>query len=126
MLTQQSTIRGKYHRKTGYLLRNIDAGIWEFAGTGYHVDDVQTTWTDESQMMTSHQSCTHQSAQINHTNESHKTIAENKMTSRPGMEMTNDAFGCSKAIQVHMEDLRLVDLTEICPSRRGECLKAPC
>ena len=42
------------------------------------------------------------------------------MMSSPGMEMTNDAFGCSRATQVHMEDLRLVDLTEICPSRRGE------
>ena len=25
-----------------------------------------------------------------------------------------------------MEDLRLVNLTEICPSQRGECFKAPC
>ena len=53
MLTQQSTIHVKYHGKTGYLLRNVDVGIWEFAGTGYHVDDVQTAQTDESQMMTS-------------------------------------------------------------------------
>ena len=43
MLTQQSTIHGKYHRKTGYLLGNVDAGIQEFAGMGYHVDDVQMT-----------------------------------------------------------------------------------
>ena len=28
--------------KTGYLLSNIDVGIQEFAGTGYHMDDVQT------------------------------------------------------------------------------------
>ena len=48
------------------------------------------------------------------------------MTSRPGMEMTNNAFGCSRATQVHMEDLRLVNLTEMGPSRRGECFKAPC
>ena len=27
--------------KTGYLLSNIDAGIWEFAGMEYHVNDVQ-------------------------------------------------------------------------------------
>ena len=40
-------------------------------------------------------------------------IVQNKMTSRPGMEMTNDAFGCSRATQVHMEDLRLINLTEI-------------
>ena len=39
-------------------------------------------------------------------------ITQNKMTSRPGMEMMNDAFGCSRATQVHMEDLRLVTLTD--------------
>ena len=27
-------------RNTGYLLGNIDVGIWEFAGTGYCVNDV--------------------------------------------------------------------------------------
>ena len=68
---QQSMIHGKYHGKTGYLLGNIDAGIWEFAGMGYHVDDVQMTWIDESQMMMSCQSCTSQSlksiTQTNHT-----------------------------------------------------------
>ena len=42
------------------------------------------------------------------------------------MEMTNDAFGCSRATQVHMEHLRLVNLAEICPSQRGECFKAHC
>ena len=42
------------------------------------------------------------------------------------MEMANDAFGCSRATQVHMEDLRLVNLTEICPSRRVGHLLAPC
>ena len=48
------------------------------------------------------------------------------MMSHPGMEMMNDAFGCSRATQVHMEYLRLVNLTEIRPSWRGECFKAPC
>ena len=67
MTTQQSTIHGKYHGKTVYLLRDIDAGIWEFAGMGYHVDDVQMIWTDESQMMTSHGS---------HASQSHKLIAQ--------------------------------------------------
>ena len=61
MLTQQSTIHRKYHRNTGYLLGNVDAGIQEFAGTGYCVDDMQMTWTDESQMMMSHWSRTSQS-----------------------------------------------------------------
>ena len=114
---QHSTIHGKYHGKTSYLLRNIDAGIWEFAGMGYHVDDMQTMQTDKSQMMMSRGS---------RTSQLHKSIAQNKMTSHPRMEMMNDAFGCSRATQVHMEDLRLVNLTEICPSRRGECFKAPC
>ena len=58
--------------------------------------------------------------QINCTNESHKRIAQDEMMSRPRMEMMNDTFGCSRATQVHMEDLRLVNLTEICPNRRGE------
>ena len=65
-------------------------------------------------------------AQINHTNESHKMIMEDKMMSHPRMEMMNDTFGCSRATQMHMEDLRLVYLTEICPSRRGEQFTAPC
>ena len=59
-------------------------------------------------------------AQNNHTNQLHKRIAqmiaEDKMTSCPRMEMMNDAFRCSRATHVHMEDLRLVNLTEICPS----------
>ena len=37
---QQSTIHGKYHRKTGYLLRNIDVGIGEFMGMNYHVNNL--------------------------------------------------------------------------------------
>ena len=98
-------IHGKYHGNTGYLLRNVDAGTQEFTGMGYREDDRQMTSTEESQMMTSHWSHTSQP----HTNESHKQIAQNKMTSRPRMEMMNDAFGCSRATQVHMEDLRLTE-----------------
>ena len=41
MLTQQSTVHGKYHMKTGYLLGNVDAGIQEFVGMRYCVTDVQ-------------------------------------------------------------------------------------
>ena len=77
---------------------------------------------DDDIMWELHKSIT----QINCTNELHKTIVQNKMTSCPGMEMTNDTFGCSRATQVHMEDLRLVNLTEIRPSQRGEHFKAPC
>ena len=65
-------------------------------------------------------------AQINCTNKLHKMITQDKMTSHPRMEMMNDGFGCSRATQVHMEDLRLVNLTEFHPSRRGEHFKAPC
>ena len=82
---------------------------------------MQRMWTDESQMMTSHGSRTNQLH-----NQSHKQITQDKMMSHPRMEMTNDAFGCSRATQVHMENLRLVNLTEICPSRRGEPFNAPC
>ena len=59
-------------------------------------------------------------AQINHTNELHKTITQGKMTSCPRMKTTNNAFGCSRATQVCMEDLRLVNLTEKHSCRRGE------
>ena len=63
---------------------------------------------------------------MNHTNESHKRIAQDKMMSHPTMEISNNALGCSRATQVHMEYLRLVNLTEICPSRRVGHFKAPC
>ena len=59
-------------------------------------------------------------AQINRTNELHKMIAQAKMMSHPRMEMTNNAFRCSRATQVHMEDLRLVNQTETCPSQSDE------
>ena len=63
MITQQSMIHRKYYGNTSYLLGNVDAGTPEFTGMGYRVDDGQVTWTDELQMMTSHQS---------HTSQSHK------------------------------------------------------
>ena len=120
MLTQQSTICGKYHGKTGYLLGNIDKGIGESVGTGYCVNDVQMMQTIESQMMTSCGSHTKRLqksiTQMNHTKKSHKMIMKGKVTSCPRMEMMNDAFRCSRATQVCMEDLRLVNLTEKCPS----------
>ena len=60
------------------------------------------------------------------TGQLHKRIAQNKMMSHPRMEKTNDTLGCSRATQVHMEYLRLVNLTEICSSRRVGHFKAPC
>ena len=44
--------------KTGYLLENVHVGIGEFVGMGYHMDDMQTMQTIESQLMTSHGSRT--------------------------------------------------------------------
>ena len=74
---QQSTVHGKYHGNTGFLLGNVDVGIQEFVGTGYCVDDVQMTRAIELQLMTSHGSCTKQShksiTQTNHTKQSWKT-----------------------------------------------------
>ena len=100
MITRQSTIHRKYHGNTGYLLGNIDAGTQEFMGTGYHVDDGQTTWTDELQMMTSHQG---------RTSQLHKRITQTNHTKQDvTMEMMNNAFGCSRATQVCMEYLRLL------------------
>ena len=40
--------------------------------------------------------------------------------------MTKRRLGRSRATQVRMEDLRLVNLTEICPSQRVGHFKAPC
>ena len=69
------------------------------------------------------------------TSESHKSIAQKKshkrsrtkyadITSKNGM--TKRHLGCSRATQVRMEYLRLVNLTEICPSQRVGHFKAPC
>ena len=63
---------------------------------------------------------------MNHTNELHKMIMQDKMLSHPRMEMMNNAFRCSRATQVLMEDLRLVKLTEKHPSPMDEQVKAPC
>ena len=125
MLTQQSMICRKYHGKTSYILRNSHAGIGEFVGMGYHVDNMQMMETIESQLMTTWKS--HKTiAQINCTNESHKSIMQDKMMSHQRMEMMNDAFGCSRATQECMEDLRLVNLIARHPSRRDEQVKVPC
>ena len=89
----------KYHRNTGYLLRNVDGGTQEITGTGNCVNDGQTRQTDELQLM--------RSCQV-HTSQPHKRITLNEMTSRPRMEMTNDVLGYSRATQVHTEYLRLI------------------
>ena len=70
--------------------------------------------SDESQMMTSHQG---------RTSESHKQIAQTNRTKQDDVTPKN---GNNGATQVLMECLRLVNLTEICPSRRVGHFKAPC
>ena len=80
MITQQSMIHGKYHGENGYLLRIIDAGIWEFAGMGYCVEDVQTMQTDKSQMMTSCGS---------RTSQSHKSIRQTNCTKQEDIMSRN-------------------------------------
>ena len=76
MLTQQSMVHRKYHRKTGYLLGNVDAGIQEFVGTEYHVNDMQMMQNQvavDDVMWKSHKMIT----QINCTNKLHKRITQN-------------------------------------------------
>ena len=80
MITQQSMICGKYHGNTGYLLRNVDMGTQEFVGTGNHVNDGHTRWTDESQMMTSRQG---------RTSKSHKRIAQTNCTKQDDVTPKN-------------------------------------
>ena len=90
---QQLMICGKYHRKpVTYLVTFAwDSGIHgNRIPCGSHADDATSRVEVEDV-----------------TGKSHKKIAQGKMTSCPRMEIMNDAFGCSRATQVHMEDLRL-------------------
>ena len=73
-------IHGKYHGTTGYLLGNVDMGIQEYVGTGYHMDNGQTTQTDESQMMTSRWS---------RTSQSHQRIAQTNRTKQDDVMSKN-------------------------------------
>ena len=69
------------------------------------------------------------------TSESHKSIAQTNRTNEVAQnnadvtdksEMAKRRLGHSRATQVRMEDLRLVNLTEICPSQKVGHFKAPC
>ena len=91
-------IHGKYHSNTSYLLRNVDAGTQEFTGTGNCVNDGQTRWTDESQMMTSCRGRTSQShkriAQTNHTKQDDVTPKNGNDKQHFGMLQSNSgAYG---------------------------------
>ena len=67
-------------RVTSYLLRNVDTGTQEFAGMGNRVNDRQTRWTDELQMMTSRRS---------RTSQSHKRIAQTNRTKQADITSKN-------------------------------------
>ena len=73
-------------------------------------------------MMTSRRSRTSQSHKRSRTNE----VAQKNADVTDKSEMAKRRLGHSRATQVHMEDLRLVNLTEICPSQRVGHFKAPC
>ena len=104
-------IHRKYHGKTGYLLRNIDAGIREFAGMGYHVDNMQMTQRDGSQMMMSRWSCTSQS---------HKSITQTNRTKQDDVTSRNgNDEQCFRMLQSNSGAYggpEIVNLTETHPS----------
>ena len=53
--------------------------------------------------------------QSNQTNQLHKSISQDGIMSGQRMEIMDDTFECSRATQVHMEELRLDNLTEFRP-----------
>ena len=114
-------IHGKYHGKTSCLLGNVDEGIQEFMGTGYYVNNVQMTQTDELQMMMSCGSC---------ASRSHKRIAQNDHAKQDDvMSRNGNDERCFQMLQSNSGVYggpETVNLTEIHPSRWGECFKAPC
>ena len=73
-------------------------------------------------MMTSRRSRTSQSHKQSRTNE----VAQNNADVTDKSEMAKRRLGHSRATQVRTEDLRLVNLTEICPIQRVGHFKAPC
>ena len=81
-------------------------------------DEMDRRVADDDVTSGSHKSI----AQTNRTKEVTQRNAD--VTSKNGM--TKRRLGHSRATQVRMEYLRLVNLTEICPSRRVGHFKAPC
>ena len=73
-------------------------------------------------MMTSRRSRTSQSHKRSRSNE----VAQNNADVTDKSEMAKRRLGHSRATQERMEDLRLVNLTEICPIQRVGHFKAPC
>ena len=96
--TRQSSIRGKYHGNTGYLLGNLDVGTQEFTGMGNHVNDRQMRQTDELPMMMSRCDRTSQShkqiEQMNHTKQDDVTSKNGNDKRCFGMLQSNSgAYG---------------------------------
>ena len=81
-------------------------------------DETDRRVADDDVMSESHKSI----AQTNRTNE----VAQKNADVTDKSEMAKRCLGHSRATQVRMEDLRLVNLTEICPSQRVGHFKAPC
>ena len=94
------------------LTQECSYGNWGIRRNGIlcecHADDASSRVAVDDITWKSHKTIT----QINHTNELHKMIAQDKMMSHPRMKMMNTTFRCSRATQVCMEDLRLVNLTK--------------
>ena len=102
---------------SGTLTREL-RNSWEWESHERQTDEMDRQVTDD-----------------NVTSESHKSVAQKKSHKRSRTKyadvtikngMRKRRLGRSRATQVHMEYLRLVNLTEICPSRRVEHFKAPC
>ena len=81
-------------------------------------DETDRRVADDDVTLESHKSI----AQTNRTNE----VAQKNADVTDKSEMAKRRLGHSRATQVRMEDLRLVNLTEICPSQRVGHFKAPC
>ena len=64
--------------------------------------------------------CHKQVTQKNHTNQLYKCITQDRMTSQPRMEITDNTFGYSRATQVLMETPETVNLTEFHPRYNNE------
>ena len=102
---------------SGTLMREL-RNLWERESRERQTDEMDRRVTDDDVTSESHKSITHM--------KSHKRSCTKyaDVTSKNGM--TEQCLLCSRATQVCMEYLRLVNLTEICPSRRVGHFKAPC
>ena len=102
---------------SGMLTRGLrNSREWESCER--QTDETDRRVADDDVTLGSHKSI----AQTSRTNEVTQKNAD--VTSKNGM--TKRCLGHSRATQVHMEYLRLVNLAEICPSRRVGHFKAPC